>query len=125
MKQPTMSSASQLYYSQIINKDILGNKALFNPVKLHDSFKDIVTKYFRDPPSQFSQEQRIETAFAIVRKFSAVWSLFHGAKKDSAVFVQYTEPTSDLPPIPAMKIRESRNSKTLPKPGSLLLSHPM
>ena len=64
-----------VYYSQILDKILGGPDVMFFPVQNenHSTLKSIVQSEFRERNNQITVTDRIDAAFTIIRKFSAVW----------------------------------------------------
>ena len=103
-------SGSTLYFAAVIDK-ILGKSIFYHHSKMDMSFKALVRSEFRKSSLQVSPIDRINTAFAILRKFSSIWAQFEGTKsvaKRLAKDAKYKiTVTSDI------------------RSGVLLCSHPM
>mmetsp|Transcript_2917 Transcript_2917/g.4428 ORF Transcript_2917/g.4428 Transcript_2917/m.4428 type:complete len:377 (-) Transcript_2917:37-1167(-) len=69
-----LKSPSTIYYSSLLDK-ILDKGAFFHPDRMDLQFKALVRSEFRKH-SSVSHADRIGAGFAVLRKFSSIWSQF-------------------------------------------------
>ena len=77
-------SSSTLYFAAIVDK-ILKKSTFYPPSNIDMSFKELVRSEFRESSIKLSHIDRINTAFAVLRKFSTIWAQFESTTLSSSV----------------------------------------
>ena len=118
-------NSSAAYYASILNRILLTDKYVYVPLpntKDRLSFTTIVRDEFR-LKQEVEQQDRIETGFAIVRRFSSLWSFYLSLNQRNVhnIYKNESEKSQDISTIHKLTVKLTNNLK----PGSILLAHPM
>lgn len=122
---------ASIYYNGIM-KSIFGEDGgyFLNLHRAEDvSFRDIVRKEFHADNSGYKESERIDGAFAVVRKFSSIWKKYERVMESASAIDEIEEDNEEDEAI--LSLIESRLD-TVPlklsdkvSSGTLLMAHPM
>jgi putative AlgH/UPF0301 family transcriptional regulator len=136
----------ELYYATLIDQLVGGSHVLFYPLTGGPtSFKNIVHREFRERATDIALSDRYDTAFAVLKKFKAIWRNYESlveseghvsngeadAKNDSKNveydYYHQLRPYRSSDSFLTAHKNFALNAQLIPKiePGRLLVSHPL